>query len=333
MTKMKLKLVFMTAALLVLGLTTAFAGNADRIGSAGAQELRIPYGSRGTAMGGAVVANTYGIESMYWNPAGLASLEGTQAMFSYLPYIADIDQNFVGVATSIEDFGTIGAGAKIMSVGDIAETTQEFPDGTGRIYSPSLTVINLSYARILTANVSFGATAMFINEQIHEVRASGMAFDVGFMYDPGWKGVRMGLAMKNYGSEMQFKGQGFERPLNSQRPASPNAASFDLPACINIGMSYDFLNQGDNFASFCGNFVANTYSNDVLQGGFEYAYKGLYFLRGGYNYSAQSEWIHGATLGGGLTVEMGDTKATFEYSWNQTETFDDNQYFTVTFGF
>jgi len=330
---MKLKLVFLMAVLLVLCLGTAFAGNADRIGSAGAQELRIPFGSRGTAMAGAVIANTYGIESMYWNPAGLASLEGTEAMFSYLPYIADIDQNFFGIATNIEDLGTIGAGAKILSIGDIEETTQDFPDGTGRVYSPTMAVINFTYARILTANVSFGATAMFINEQIHDVSASGMAFDVGFLYNPGWQGVRLGLAMKNYGPEMQFKGQGFERPLNQQRPASPNAATFDLPASINVGVSYDLLDNEENFAMVSGNFVANTYSNDVLQGGLEYGYKGLYFLRGGYNYSQQDEWIHGATLGAGLTYEMGETKLTFEYSWNQTEVFDNNQFFTLSVAF
>ncbi len=328
---MKLKLVFMTVVLLVLGLSTAFAGNAARIGSAGAQELRVPFGSRGTAMSGAVIANVQGVESMYWNPAGLASLEGTEAMFSYLPYIADIKQNFVGIATNVENFGTIGFGAKIMSIGDMEETTQEFPDGTGRLFNPSLAVINISYARILTANVSFGATAMFINEQIAEAKATGLAFDVGFMYDPAWHGFKMGIAMKNYGSEMHFSGRGFDRSLDG-RPVSPLAAPFDLPACINMGMSKDFV-QGDNVLSMNGNFVANTYSNDVVQGGLEYGYKGLYFLRGGYNYSKQSEWIHGATLGAGLTVELGETKARFEYSWNQTDVFDDNQHFTVSMSF
>ena len=330
---MKLKLVFMTAALLVLGLSTAFAGNAARIGSAGAQELRIPYGSRGTAMGGAVVANTFGIESMYWNPAGLASLEGTEAMFSYLPYIADINQNFVGVATNVEGFGTIGFGAKIISIGEIEQTTVDFPDGNGRLFSPSLAVINVSYARVLTANVSFGASGMYVNEQIYDMAAHGLAFDAGFMYDPAWHGVKLGLAVKNYGSEMKFSGRGADRASNLQRPEAPLSAPFDLPASINMGMSYEFLNQGDNTALLCGNFLANTYSNDVVQGGAEYGYKGLYFLRGGYNYSKQNNWLNGATLGAGLTIELGEARCKFEYSWNQTDTFTDNQYFSVSMGF
>ena len=81
------------------------------------------------------------------------------------------------------------------------------------------------------------------------------------------------------------------------------------------------------------NFRSNTYSNDLIQGGFEYVYNDLYFLRGGYNYSQQGEWIHGASAGAGLTYVMGETKLTFEYAWNQTEIFDDNQYFTVTASF
>ena len=325
---MKLKLVLVTAILLAVGLTSAYAGNADRIGSAGAQELRIPFGSRGTAMGGSIVANAYGIEAMYWNPAGLATLEGTEAMFSYLPYIADIDQNFVGIATNIEDFGTIGAGAKVMSIGDIEETTDDFPDGTGRVYSPSFTVLNLTYAKVLTANVSFGATMMYISEQIQEVSATGIAFDLGFQYDPGWHGVRLGLAMKNYGAEMTYSGHGFDGSDAGSRPVG-----FDLPASLNIGMAFDFLDDGVNLATLTGNFRSNTYSNDLIQGGFEYAYNNLYFIRGGYNYSQQDEWINGATLGGGLTYMLGETRLTFEYAWNQTEVFDDNQYFTVSAGF
>ncbi len=325
---MKPKLVLVMAILLAVSFVSAYAGNADRIGSAGAQELRIPYGSRGTAMGGAVIANTYGIESMYWNPAGLASLEGSEASFSYLTYIADMDQNFVGAATNVEDFGTIGVGIKVLSVGDIAETTDDFPDGTGRVFNPSFSVINLTYARTLTANVSFGATVMFLNEKIHNVSAAGTAFDVGFLYDPGWNGVRLGLAIKNYGSEMEFEGLGFDGAAQGSHPVS-----FDLPASINFGVSYDFLDNGPNFAMLSSNFRSNTYSNDLFQTGFEYSYNGLYFLRGGYNYSQQDEWIHGASMGAGLTYEMGGTKLMFEYAWNQTEVFDDNQYFTVSASF
>jgi len=52
---------------------TAWAGNIDRLGTAGAQELRIPVGTRGMGLGGSTVASNHGIESIYYNPAGLAA--------------------------------------------------------------------------------------------------------------------------------------------------------------------------------------------------------------------------------------------------------------------
>ncbi len=332
---MKYKFLILTMVLLVLSLCSAYAGNDLRLGTAGAQELLIPVGSRGTAMGGAVLSTTYGVEAMYWNPAGLASLEGTEAAFTHLPYIADIDVNFIGVATAIEGFGTIGGGVKAVSIGDIEETTLDDPNGTGRIFNPSLTVLNITYAREFTANVAFGVTAMFINENIHEVSARGVAFDVGFIYRPRWYGLSMGIAVKNYGPEMQFGGQGFDI-IYGDYPVRPVAQKFDLPSSINIGVGYDFLDDGRNLANLSGNFRSNNYSADVWQGGAEYVYDGKYAVRAGYNYSSvdlneddTNDYLYGFSFGGGVTVPLSGVSLSFEYSWNETgDIFDDNQFFT-----
>lgn len=329
---MKYKVIAIMMVLLAVSLSPVYAGNSERSGTEGAQELIIPVGSRGTAMGGAVLSTTTGVESMYWNPAGLASLQGTEAMFTHLPYIADIDVNFVGVATNVEGFGTIGGGAKVISIGDIEETTEADPDGTGRTFSPSLTVVNVSYARILTANVSFGVSGMFINESVQNVSANGLAFDVGFIYEPNWRGFSLGLAIKNYGPEMEFTGNGFDRTIE-QRQQSGNPASFDLPSSINIGMAYDFVDKDANLATLSGNFRSNNYGDDLWQGGFEYTYNGRYSLRAGYNFSDADAWLYGLSLGAGLVFSMGETDLTFEYSWTETEVFDDNQFFTVKASF
>ena len=329
---MKYKLVILTMVLLVLSLSSAYAGNSLRVGTAGAQELLIPVGSRGTAMGGAVLSTAYGVEAMYWNPAGLSGLEGTEAAFTHLPYIADIDVNYVGVATNIEGFGTLGVGAKVVSIGEIEETTEDYPDGTGRVFDPSLTVLNVSYAREFTASVSFGVTAMFINEDIFEVQASGIAFDVGFIYKPRWYGLTLGLAIKNYGPEMQFDGIGFDRELDD-RPVRPINDDFDLPSSINIGLGYDFLDDGKNLANLSTNFRSNNYSEDYWQGGAKYVYDGKYAIRAGYNFSDADSYLYGVTFGARLMVPLGGVDFSFEYSWNETEVFDDNQYFTVKANF
>ncbi len=333
---MRYKSLIILVALLALGLSSVFAGNESRIGTAGAQELRIPVGARATAMGGSVVADVYGAEAIFWNPAGMANMIGTEVMFSHQPYIADIDINFIGATTAIEDFGTLALAAKIVSIGDIEETTTDYPDGTGRIFSPTLSVITVGYARELTARVTFGVTGNFINERVHEVSATGVSFDIGFIYRPGWQGVSLGLAIKNYGPEMRYSGTGFERrnPTTGRMEAA-QSQNFDLPSSFNIGLAWDFLDQGANLAKVTGNFMSNNYSQDNFQGGFEYTYDGRYSLRAGYNYSEQNDWQYGFSAGAGIMVSLGGTDVTFEYTWSEVDNsaFDANQYFTGKINF
>ncbi len=318
--------------LLVLGLSSAYAGNDSRTGTAGALELSIPYGSRGAAMGGAVLSTVSGVESMYWNPAGLSSTEGTEVMFTHLPYFADIDVNYAGLATYIEDFGTLGFGAKIVQIGDLRETTEEFPDGTGRIFSPTLSVFNVSFAKVLNANVQFGFNAKFIHESIFDVSASGTAFDFGFIYNPQWNGLSLGIVIKNYGSEMQYTGIGFDREVEN-RPLRANSAAFEIPSSFNLGFGYDFINEDLHFASLSGTFQSNNFSQDVWNGGLEYVYDTKYSLRAGYNYSSFDDYIYGASCGAGVKVPLGDMDLSLEYTWTQTDIFDNNQYFTFTANF
>ncbi len=320
--------------LLAVSISPAFAGNALRMGTAGAQELLIPIGSRGTALGGSVIANTYGVESIYWNPAGLASLEGTEVMFTHQPYLVDVDVNFGGVGTYIEGFGVLGVSAKVVSIGEMEETTGDQPEGTGRFFSPSLAVLGLTYAKTLTANVAFGATAMFIRESIFEVQATGVAFDVGFIYDPRWKGFTLGMAIKNYGPTMQFKGQGFQRDLEF-RQLSAESREFELPSHINMGIALDLIDNGPSLVTFTGNFRSNNFSEDMYTGGLEYVYDGKYSLRGGYNYADQDNWLYGASFGAGVKFNIGGTDLTVEYAWAETDAaaFDANQYWTLRANF
>lgn len=329
------KLVLLVAGILLLSLCSAFAGNSGKIGTAGAPELLIPVGARGTSLGGAVVADPRGVEAMYWNPAGLATLEGTEMGFSYQPYIADIKVNWGGIATSIEGFGTLGASAKVISIGDIEQTTEDHPEGTGSVFNPTLAVIGVTYARTLTANVAVGATAMLIDESIFQVKATGMAFDFGVIYDPRWRGLKFGMAIKNYGPNMRFDGAGFD--LNAEvlgtRNVRSQAASFELPSHIDLGATYNFFNRDKHSITADGVFRSNNFQDDMYQGGLEYSYNERYFLRGGYNYSNQADYIFGASFGGGLNLMIGGSKVSFEYTWTQTKVFTDNQYFTFKVAF
>ena len=320
--------------LLAVGLSSAYAGNSDRIGTAGGQELLIPAGSRGAALGGSVVANSNGVDAIYWNPAGLANLEGTEVMFTHLPYLFDVNVEYAAIGTQIEGFGVLGVAVKVVNIGDMEETTEAFPDGTGRVFSPTLATLGVTYSRVLTANVNMGVTANIIRETIFEVDATGIAFDFGFTYSTKYRGLTFGFAMKNYGPDLTFSGRGFDRiPPDEKRPSSSRNAPSELPTSINIGTAYNFYSDDMSSATATANFRANNQSMDMWQGGMEYAYDQRYFVRAGYNYADQENWLYGASLGAGVVIPVGTTDLTLEYTWTQTETFDANQYWTLKASF
>jgi hypothetical protein len=229
----------------------AFAGSDERTGTSGANELRIPVGPRGTALGGTTVADASGPEALYWNPAGLATLTETDVYFSHLSYIADMNVNYFAIVTKAGSFGNIGFSAKMLAVGDVFVTTEAAPEGTGDVLSPTFATFGLSYARQFTDRVRFGTTFQFINEKVAQAQAKGLAFDFGFQYETGYNGLNFGFVMKNFGTTMEFSGSDFELnvPIPDAEPGAANrtvastSAAFELPSYFQMGAGYDLINQ------------------------------------------------------------------------------------------
>jgi len=339
------KLFLLSLALLLVLSAVLLAGNEQRIGTAGAQELRIPIGSRGSALGGSLIANASGAEALYWNPAGVATMSGTEAMFSHLEYFADMNLEYVAMATTIEGFGTLGASVKVLSIGEILKTTSADRQGNGgETFSPTFSVIGLTYARQFTDRVSFGATGYFINEKIDLVEARGVAFDFGFTYVPNWRALKFGVVLKNFGPQMQFSGSGFDiktqppgtDPNSSNKTLRSESEGFDLPSSIQFGVAWNALETNEmNDLEVSGTFQANNFSQDEFKGGAEYSYNDMFFLRGGFVGSSQDDYTFGGSFGAGVKLNWSGSHISLDYSWQQVDVngFDDNQYFTVKFAF
>lgn len=334
------RLILVALAIMLFAASAAYAGDDLKIGTAGAQQLRIPIGSRGTAMGGSAVANSYGLDAIYWNPAGVSTIEGTDVMWSNRQYIADIDLNYFAGAKRFGDFGVLGVTAKITSMDDEPVRTVELPEGTGAMYSSSFAVIGLTYSRTLTDRVALGINGNVIYEKIAEQTATGMGFDIGFHYNPGWQNLTFGAVIKNLGPKMTYDGPGFDHntptgddPNSLPHTTRSRSSAFEIPSYVQLGAAYKLLQQEKNSIDLSGAFQSNNFSEDEWHVGAEYALNKQFFLRGGYVASNQKEYLYGASLGAGLAFNLGDTRMQFDYAWSASEFFDDNQYFTFMVGF
>jgi hypothetical protein len=322
-----------------VSVTSVWAGNDSKRGAAGGLEVLLPVGARGQALGGANLATTSGIEAIHWNPAGMGNINGAgEAIFSHTNYIADIGLSYGAIAINAEGFGAIGLSIKTVDFGNILETTENFPEGTGATFSPVFSVIGLTYSRMLTDRISVGATVKLISESIARTSASGLGFDAGVQYsfatDSPLKGLRFAVALKNLGPTMQYNGADLERtvdipdsdPNNVPRPLRFASQAFELPSTLDLGISYDYTVAGVNRFTVNTIFQNSNFGSDEYRAGIEYAFSEQIFLRGGYAYipTVQGEAISsifGMSAGAGFNLDLGGMQVRVDYSYRDTELF------------
>ncbi len=348
---MKNTLMRLVVCLLLLAsvVVTTNAANKDRIGTAGAQELLIPVGARGIALGGSSMVFANGVEAIYWNPAGLGRMNtGVEAMVSQMNYIADINVTYGALGVTAGDFGTLGFALKSISFGEIPVTTANFPDGTGEKYSPTFITLGATYAKAITDRISVGFTANLVTERILQLSATGVSFNFGIQYQNlGVQGLNLGIAVKNIGPTMQYGGSNLtvtataQSGLRGPQFYQVNAASNELPSDLEIGVGYTYKFDDKNSALVGGMFRNNNFQDDEYNLGGEYNFDNLFFVRGGYTFSPQADkdptgansYIYDYTLGAGLHYALTGIDLTFDYAYRHVKYFDGNNVITLKVGF
>jgi hypothetical protein len=349
MTSKVMRLVVCLTLLSGLLSTTGFAGNKNRIGTAGAQELLIPVGAAGIAIGSASAVFLKGVDAIYWNPAGLARMtNGVGAMFSQMSYLADVSVSYGAIGVNAGEFGTLGFSVKSLSFGDIPVTTATYPDGTGERYSPTYLTMGLTYSKLLTDRISVGVTGYVVSEKILNMSASGLSFDIGIQYhNLGTQGLMLGVAVKSIGPNMRFDGSDAYVTANSvngnrgQQAYKDELATFEMPTMMEIGLAYSPRLDEENEVTVGSEFRNNNYSDDEYAFGAEYSFMKTFFVRGGYTFSPQtnkdltgaSGYIYDWTGGAGFHTDVGGVGIKVDYAYRHMKYFESSHIFTIGLDF
>ncbi|MBI3509219.1 MAG: PorV/PorQ family protein [Bacteroidetes bacterium] len=337
-------IIILTAGLLFACTENAFAGNKDRAGQAGAQELLINPYARTSGWAGSNSASVRGLEAMYLNVGGTAFTQKTELLFAHTNWLGGtgIGINSFGFTQRVGTTGAIGLGVMSMDFGDIMITTTDLPEGGIGTFHPTYTNIGLSYAKGFSEHIFGGVVVKAISESIADVAARGVALDAGIQYVTGkYDQLHFGISLKNVGPRMRFSGDGL-----SFKGTSPNgnyamtleqrSADFDLPTCLNIGASYDFYFSNDSLSmknhkiTVAGTFVSNSFSKDQFNTGVQYTWKSMLMVRAGYYYEQgitsttdRTTAFTGPTAGATFEVPFGKKGSTFaiDYSYRFTNPF------------
>ncbi|MBN2200707.1 PorV/PorQ family protein [bacterium] len=332
--------VFFTAAA-ILALHQALEGQGvSKSGTIAAKFLSIDAGARAVAMGGAFASVADDATAMFWNPAGIAGIRGTEFLVTYGRWLADIRTNYTGLVLPAGNLGTLGVNATFVTMDDMERTTVEAPDGTGEYFDAGSLAFGISVGRALTDRFSIGFNGKYIRESIYHSRAQGLALDIGTLFRTQFHDMRIGMSISNFGTKMRMTGDDMlvqhdidpvQSGNNGNIKADLRTDAFDLPLMFRVGVSADLLKSagGDRLIVALDALHPND-STECVNAGCEYVFRNRVRLRVGYKSLFSRDSQQGLTLGGGLTQRIGGTgNISIDYAYQDFGILNNTQRFSL----
>jgi hypothetical protein len=113
--------------------------------------------------------------------------------------------------------GAVGVSVVSVNYGDImksgwAGTTEFVFEPNQGTFTASDMAMQVSYGQNLSDKFSIGGTAKVLSQNIDNESISGLAFDIGTQFDIGYKGMKMGAVISNFGPDVEsvMTGGGYE---------------------------------------------------------------------------------------------------------------------------
>jgi hypothetical protein len=268
--------------------------------------LNIGVGARALGMGNANVTSVEGVNSGYWNPAGLLKQKNDlEVGLMHAEYFAGIAKyDYIGISKRI-DSNSVG-GISILRFGvDNIPNTLDLIDANGNVHYDKVTTFNavdfaalLSYARVIPQlkGVQLGGNFKIIRRKIGEFGGAwGFGLDAGAMYNyKDWKFAAMGRDITGTFNAWSFNMSEKDIAVFQQTDNEIPTSSLEITAPkLILGAARTFLFWKDRISVLGELNLINSFDgkrNTVVKTnvwsmepalGTEIGYKGFVYLRGG----------------------------------------------------
>ncbi len=314
-----------------------------KVGTGAASFLKLGVGARAVGLGGAYVALANDLSSLYWNPAGLAGLQGSAVQLSHTQYLADVDYNFAAFGVNLGTSGTVAASITALNSGTMDVRTARRPEGTGEEFSVTNLALQLSYGRMLTDRFSIGGSAKYIREQIWHSSASALAVDIGTLFTLPYERLKLGASFSNFGPKMQMDGRDL---VFSQDPVPDEEGNVgivnaeylmeksSLPLLFRVGLSWSALESANNRLTLLTDAAHPNDNSEYMNFGAEYSFRDLIDLRAGYRHLFETDSEQGLTFGAGLNLRIDrSVRARIDYAYADFGRLEQTHWFTLDLAF
>lgn len=267
--------------------------------------LRVDMSARAGALGGSFVSNNDDVDVLFYNPAGIASLQNSPISLSFVKHLLDINLFSLAYSTEFKDIGRFGTSIKYINYG-MFDAADEFGNRTGEFNAGEF-AFAIGYAGEFEENFYYGANAKIIYSSIAEHSSSAIAADFGVNYTIPSQQINIAASVLNLGNQLSSY-------INTKE---------DLPVDVVVGVSkrlenlpvrlaLDFHRLNEKRDEFYQHFKGFTI-------GAEFYLSKVLNLRLGYDNERRSELKVGTTSGiagfnAGLGVLVSDYQFNYGYS-------------------
>jgi hypothetical protein len=276
--------ILLLVAVALLGASDADAAAIFRkVGTAGAQFLKIGAGARAVGMGETFVAVADDASTIWWNPAGVAriTMNGESRLtLNHSTWPADISHEFFGYAFTYRGLpGSFAVSATVLQMDPIAFRDAFNPNGTGENFDAGSFNLAVTWARNLIDRFAFGLTGKYVHEGLENESADGFVLDFGTIYFTDFRTIRIGMAIQSLGPSLTFIDQSYPMPTMFKVGTAMDVYQSDDH---NVLAAFQFDHPADNAerANFGAEYTLKTFQPNVtLQ------------VRGGYRYNRDEEGL------------------------------------------
>lgn len=264
--------------------------------------LRADVSSRAAAMAGSFVSVTGDPNMIFYNPAGLSTLERPMGSLGFFKHLMDINAGHVAYSQEIEDLGYFGIGAVYVNYGSFDET-DDFGNILGEFKASDM-AFTVGYSNVLQENLHYGVNAKFIYSSIAGYSSTGLAADLGLLYTVPESRFTFGVSVRNIGAQLSSYIETKEKlPLDVVVGAS--VVPRGLPLLVNLNF-HKLNEETDKFTDRFKSFSV----------GGEFTLSPVIMARFGYNNEQRRELKIGTGAGlagfsGGIGVTVSDYRVDY----------------------
>ncbi len=331
-----------TVAVVLLAVMALLTTNkpAKAVSESAVLSLMISPGARAAGMGEAFVALADDATATFWNPAGLAYLDGKELHLMHVNWLPefgnDLFYDFASYIHPVEGIGTFGVNVTYLNLGEQVQTDETGAE-LGKFSSNEYSIA-LTYGTKLAENWSVGLGMRYIRSNLAggvqvgaeqgEGVANAFAFDLATLYRfPFAPKLSFGLNLSNMGPKITYI----------------DAAQADpLPTNLKVGFAYRLVESEFNkltmvvdmnkmmvnrkpdgttdpfyTAIFTSPWTvtdvtkdengeitnSKTMFNGIISGGVEYWYSDIFALRAGYYWDEPGK-VKYTSFGGGIQYHL-----------------------------